>query len=114
MEFKKKIFQGNLKRYRIKLDLTQTQLAEKINSKQANVGAYETGKALPAIDTLIKICEVLDVTPDILLFETIDFSDPVRMAIEIQRLKEELETVKKFNSLLEKNLKDCESKIIKD
>ncbi len=45
---------------RIELDLTQTQLAEKINGKQKSISGYETGAALPSIQTLIKIAKVLE------------------------------------------------------
>lgn len=44
---------------RIELDLTQTQLAEKINAKQKSISRYETGASLPSIRTLVKIAKVL-------------------------------------------------------
>jgi len=33
---------------RVELDLTQTQLAEKINAKQKSISRYETGASLPS------------------------------------------------------------------
>ena len=48
-----------IKLARIELDLTQTQLAEKINSKQKSISRYETGASLPSIRTLVKIAKVL-------------------------------------------------------
>jgi len=48
-----------IKLARIKLDLTQTQLAEKIKTKQKSISGYETGASLPSIRTLIKIARVL-------------------------------------------------------
>ena len=44
---------------RIELDLTQTQLAHKINSKQKSISRYETGTSVPSIPTLVKIARVL-------------------------------------------------------
>jgi len=44
---------------RVELDLTQTQLAEKINAKQKSISRYETGASLPSIRTLVKIAEML-------------------------------------------------------
>ncbi|MBA7490096.1 hypothetical protein ES702_00630 [subsurface metagenome] len=44
--------------YRIELDLTQTQLAQKINAKQKSISRYETGASLPSIKTLVKIAKV--------------------------------------------------------
>ena len=43
----------------IALNLTQTQLAEKINTKQKSISRYETGASLPSIRTLVKIAKVL-------------------------------------------------------
>jgi len=48
-----------IKLARIELDLTQTQLAQKINSKQKSISRYETGASLPSIKTLVKIAEIL-------------------------------------------------------
>jgi len=44
---------------RVELDLTQTQLAQKINTKQKSISRYETGASLPSIKTLVKIAKVL-------------------------------------------------------
>jgi len=52
-------FGKNTKSTRVELDLTQTQLAEKIGGKQKSISGYETGATLPSIRTLIKIAKVL-------------------------------------------------------
>ncbi len=52
-------FGKNTKLTRIELDLTQTQLAEKINAKQKSISRYETGASLPSIRTLVKIAKIL-------------------------------------------------------
>jgi transcriptional regulator with XRE-family HTH domain len=44
---------------RIELDLTQTDLAEKIGAKQKSISRYETGLSMPSIDTLMKISKAL-------------------------------------------------------
>ena len=44
---------------RIELDLTQTQLAQRINCKQKSISRYETAASLPSIKTLVKIAKVL-------------------------------------------------------
>jgi len=48
-----------IKLARIELDLTQTQLAQKINSKQKSISRYETKASLPSIRTLVKIAKAL-------------------------------------------------------
>lgn len=40
--------------------MTQTELANKIGVRQQQISSYLTGKNLPALDTLSKICSVLD------------------------------------------------------
>ena len=55
----KKKFGKKIKLARIELDLTQTQLAQKINTKQKNISRYETGASMSSIETLIKIAKVL-------------------------------------------------------
>ena len=45
---------GGRMSYRIELDLTQTQLAQKINSKQKSISGYETGASLPSIKPWLK------------------------------------------------------------
>ena len=48
-----------IKLARVELDLTQTQLAKKINAKQKSISRYETEVSLPSIETLVKIAKVL-------------------------------------------------------
>lgn len=55
----KKRFGKKIKLARVELDLTQAQLAQKINTKQKNISRYETGASLPSIETLVKVAKVL-------------------------------------------------------
>ena len=48
-----------MKLARVELDLTQTELAQRIHSKQKSISRYETGASLPSIRTLVKIAKVL-------------------------------------------------------
>jgi len=50
---------GGRMSYCIELDLTQTPLAQKINSKQKSISRYETGTTLPSLRTLLKIAKIL-------------------------------------------------------
>ena len=51
-----------IKLARVEADLTQTQLAQKIKSKQKSISRYETGASLPSIETLVKISKALKKT----------------------------------------------------
>ncbi len=48
-----------IKLARVEMDLTQTQLADKIGTRQKSISRYETGAALPSLETLVKIAKVL-------------------------------------------------------
>ena len=58
-----------IKLARIELDFTQTQLAQRINSKQKSISRYETGASLPSIKTLVKIAKILKKLPGYFLEE---------------------------------------------
>jgi len=62
-------FGKNIKLACIEFDLTQTQLAQRINSKQKSISRYETGASFPSIKTLVKIAKVLKKTPGYFLDE---------------------------------------------
>ena len=53
-------FGKNIKLARIELDLTQIQLAQKINAKQKSISRYETGASLPSLKSLVRIAEILN------------------------------------------------------
>ena len=59
-----------MKLARVEADLTQTQLAKKVKSKQKSISRYETGASLPSIETLVKIAKALKKTTGYFLDET--------------------------------------------
>jgi len=59
MDVKKLSKRIKLARARVELDLTQTQLAQKINTQQKSISRYKTGTPVPVIDTLLKITKAL-------------------------------------------------------
>ena len=44
---------------RVEADLTQTQLAERIQAKQKSISRYEAGKSIPQVATLMKLAKAL-------------------------------------------------------
>lgn len=48
-----------IKLARVELDLTQTELAEKIDAKQKSISRYESGVTIPSIETLLKMAKIL-------------------------------------------------------
>lgn len=60
-------FENNLKSLRKSKDLTQKQLAEKINVTHVSISGYESGNRTPDLDTLKVIADYFDVSIDYLL-----------------------------------------------
>ena len=60
----------NLKKIRKEKNITQIRLSIAAEVSQETISAYESGKALPSAETLIKIADFLDVSIDYLLDRT--------------------------------------------
>ena len=59
---------GNvLKTLRLKENMTQAQLAQKLGLTKSVISAYETGLRLPSYDILIPIAKIYNVSTDYLL-----------------------------------------------
>lgn len=54
--------------------LTQAQLAEKANLTNNYISNIETHHSIPSLETLVKICNALEVTPNDLLVGTVQTS----------------------------------------
>lgn len=46
---------------------TQTQLAQMLSTSQDTVSIWELDKALPDVESLIKLCKIFDVSADYIL-----------------------------------------------
>ncbi|MCK5130166.1 MAG: helix-turn-helix transcriptional regulator [Clostridiales bacterium] len=54
---------------RVECDISQEQLAEKINASRQTIGLIEAGKYNPSLKLCIAICKVLNKTLDELFWE---------------------------------------------
>lgn len=69
----KNLIGKNLYKYRKKCGLTQFEVAEKAGLSDRTYADIERGQTIMRIDTLLKICDVLGITPnDILTEEDLD------------------------------------------
>lgn len=48
-----------IKLARVELDLTQTELTQKIGAKQKSISRYEAGKSIPKVEALSKLANAL-------------------------------------------------------
>ena len=53
-----------IKEYREELQLTQSELAERINNVQRNISNWENGVSEPDCQTILKLAELFDITLD--------------------------------------------------
>ena len=60
----------NLKSYRKEKGITQIRLSIEAEVTQETISAYESGKAMPSAETLIKMADFLGVSIDFLLDRT--------------------------------------------
>jgi len=59
-----------IKIFRERASLTQAKLAEKASLDSNNLSRIERGEAVPSLDTVMKLCNALTITPnELLLFE---------------------------------------------
>lgn len=85
-------FRMNVKYYREKLGISQTQLSIICDCGTGTIGGIESGKAKPSFDMMLKIAQALKVTPADLFIRDISKSK--------SQLKQELKTL--FDSFLGK------------
>lgn len=82
--------------YRIKNNFTQNQVAELTGLEPRHISQIERGMSKGSIDTLIKLCNVYKITPDIVLYDLLD--DDIKDSICVYD--------EKFKKLSKKD-KDC-------
>jgi transcriptional regulator with XRE-family HTH domain len=58
----RKIVAANIKAYRVRAGLTQRELGEMLGVKNNSVSNWESAINAPDIDTLLEICDILNVT----------------------------------------------------
>ena len=81
-------FALRLKREREKQRISQLDLALKEELSQNMVNLIETGKRVPNLSTIFKLCDALSISPDV-LFATKD-EEKENLKVEIQRLIQKL------------------------
>lgn len=57
----KKNIQTNMAKYRKEANFTQKDLAERLGVKTTSLASWEQGKSMPDIDTLFRLCSLLNI-----------------------------------------------------
>lgn len=90
-------FGDKLKTVRKTKHLTQLSLSQRLGVSKGTISAYEQGLSYPSLETLAKICSILDTSADYLLGISDDL--PLKMGGLTQ---EQMENVLQFVSLIER------------
>lgn len=72
----------NLKEYRIKKNMKQTEMAELLKMNYQNYSKMERGAYQPSLEKVLEICDILYLTPNDLLLEGRDFDDWKKESLE--------------------------------
>lgn len=92
---------------RKELKMKQSELAEKLEISNNHMSSIENGRQKPSMDSFIRICTCLNVTPDFLLLGSmhaynipLDITDKLRLCTQadIELAKEFIELLVKRNS----------------
>ncbi|MFY2158227.1 helix-turn-helix domain-containing protein [Cytobacillus firmus] len=88
-----------IKEFRKKNNLTQTQLAKKVNVSSQVVSNWERGYTSPGPDDIVKLSKTLDVSADYLLGNT---DEPSLHQNEITKYNDRYDSLSEINELIEK------------
>lgn len=78
-------------------DMRQIDLARETGIDQRTISNYETGKTVPDAYALVKLADFFDVSVDYILCRTtIDASSEKKKSRIIDKIKEELDELKKY------------------
>ena len=92
----KKLFGQNLRKIRKKHNLTQEQLAEKIDISLPNISYIENGKTYPSVDTQEKLCKILKIKyQDLYAFDELPTVKEMKMEI-LNAIKEKPAIIEKL------------------
>lgn len=70
---------NNIRAVRIKRGLGQAELAEKVGVHLTHINRIEKGKYIPALETVVKLADVLEVSVDGLVNSTDGTPDEIRL-----------------------------------
>lgn len=106
-EFKKKIG-ARLKELRLELDLTQEELADKLDSVKgkSSIANYENGSNLPSDEVKLQMCKIFNCSLDYLMCKS-DVRNPEKVEVDNDKLKIGL-SVKDYSNITDEQKKQIE------
>jgi transcriptional regulator with XRE-family HTH domain len=98
------ILAENLKMIRRRLDLTQKELAAKLDVTQAAVGSYEERRAMPAIEVMLRISELSGYTVEQLVSNPQTITPEEQKVIKWETLKKHFRLYVEGNKVLSEDM----------
>ena len=89
----KSTFGYRLRAARKHAGITQKELATLINAKHNSVSNWENGQNMPDPDTIVDICEALNVSANFLLGNEEDFNDVTTLSPEALRFARDFDSL---------------------
>ena len=74
-------------KYRLKNNLTQNEVADMTGLEPRHISQIERGLSKGSIDTLLKLCNAYNITPDIILYDLLDDSTKNAISIYDEKFK---------------------------
>lgn len=107
------MFGQRLKETRLKIGITQKELAQKVGIDPAEISQYEAGKRTPKWETFNKVLDILGVTADYMMGrEVTAISDDEEYKVRISKNDLQiLAIIKNYPQLYKKILEEPERKI---
>jgi len=102
----KNYFGETLKEVRKSKNLTQGDLASKLNITQAQWSAYEVGKSRPDLDMILTIADVLEISPVALICRSIDKSRFSNAIFELP--------IDKYEEIIEKTIEPLRTQVAQE
>ncbi|HVI42983.1 MAG TPA: helix-turn-helix transcriptional regulator [Anaerovoracaceae bacterium] len=97
----------NLKKLRLKADLSQEKLANQLGLTQQSIHSYENGIYEPDIATLKQLAACFDTSVDYLIGNT-EIRRKIEKSDKYELNAEEAEVIRKYRSLTKKNRKSLQ------
>ena len=96
-------FSDRLKAIRKNKNITQAELAQRLNIVTGTVSSYEQGLKYPSVEVLVKICDVLEISSDYLLgiYDNLSFKMGGITEEQEQPFLQLLSIVEQYNLLIE-------------
>lgn len=88
----------NLYTIRKEKNISQVALSVQLGVSQETISAYENGKSFPSVDTLLKLCDIFNVSSDFLLDRT-DIKLTINEFCDKKISPDELELLSNFRKL---------------